>query len=280
MGVRLRDVLAGQLDQLRYEPVAKRVRAELDGTVVVDSDRAVLVWEPRRVVPTYAVPVQDVLGEVVRVPASAPVDDAARLGFAIPDVTVLLVFDPRIPFSVRLTEGQPVQIRPPALERTVEGFRPSDPDLAGYVVLDFAGCDRWLEEDEEIAGHPRDPFHRVDVRASSRHVQVFLDGELLADSTHPSLVFETLLPVRYYLPPEDVTADLRPSDTRTWCAYKGAASYWSVEMAGGVVPDLVWSYEDPLPDAAAVAGRRTFFDERVDLVVDGVPRPRPVTPWS
>ena len=162
----------------------------------------------------------------------------------------------------------------------MQGFRPEDPELAGHVVLDFAGFDRWLEEDEEISGHPRDPFHRVDVRASSRHVQLLLDGEVLADSTRPSLVFETLLPVRYHLRPEDVRAPLRPSDTRTWCPYKGAASYWSVEVAGRVVPDLLWSYENPLPDAAELTGLRAFFDERLDVVVDGEPRPRPVTPWS
>ena len=280
MGVRLGDLIAGQLDQLRYEPVTRRVRAELGGALVVDSDRAVLVWEPHRVIPTYAVPADDVLGEMVDVPASPPVDDVARVGFVIPDVTDLPVLPPQIPFAVRRTEGQPVCIRPAGLERTVEGFRPRDPDLAGLVIVDFAGCDRWLEEDDEIVEHPRDPFHRVDVRGSSRHVQVFLNGELLADSTRPRPVFETLLPVRYYLPPEDVTADLRPSDTHTWCPYKGEASYWSVAVAGRVVPDLVWSYEDPLPDAAELAGHRTFFDERVDLVVDGVPRTRPVTPWS
>jgi uncharacterized protein (DUF427 family) len=280
MSVRVRDVLAGQFDQLRYEPVTRRVRAELDGTVVVDSARAVLVWEPRRVVPTYAVPVDDVRGEVVPLPAPVPVDQREPVGFAIPDVTDLPVLDPRIPFAVRDTDGQPVQIRPAGLARTVQGFRPEDPELSGHVVLDFAGFDRWLEEDEEIAGHPRDPFHRVDVRASSRHVQLLLDGEVLADSRRPHLVFETLLPVRYYLPPEDVRAALRPSDTRTWCPYKGAASYWSVEVAGRIVPDLLWSYADPLPDAAQLTGLRAFFDERVDVVVDGVPRARPVTPWS
>ena len=280
MSVRVRDVLAGQIGRLRHEPVTRRVRAELDGTVVVDSDRAVLVWEPRRVVPTYAVPVDDVLGEVVPVPAAARVEAGAPVGFAIPDVTDLPVLDPRIPFAVRDTAGQPVQIRPRGAAGSVQGFRPEDPDLAGHVVLDFAGFDRWLEEDEEISGHPRDPFHRVDVRASARHVRLLLDGEVLADSTRPALVFETLLPVRYYLPPEDVRAPLRPSDTRTWCPYKGGASYWSVEIAGRVVPDLVWSYEDPLADATELTGLRAFFEERLDVVVDGEPRPRPVTPWS
>jgi uncharacterized protein (DUF427 family) len=280
MGVRVRDVLAGQLGRLRFEPVTRRVRAELDGTVVVDSDRAVLVWEPRRVVPTYAVPVDDVLGEVEPAPAAAPAEAGAPVGFAIPDVTDLPVLDPRIPFAVRDTAGEPVRIRLPGRAGTVPGFRPADPELAGLVVLDFAAFDRWLEEDEEIRGHPRDPFHRVDVRASSRSVQLLLDGEVLADSSRPSLVFETLLPVRYYLRPEDVRVPLLPSDTRTWCPYKGEASYWSVEIAGRVVPDLVWSYEAPLADATELTGLRAFFDEHVDVVVDGQPRPRPVTPWS
>jgi uncharacterized protein (DUF427 family) len=280
MGVRVRDVLAGQLDRLRSEPVTRRVRAELDGTVVVDGDRAVLVWEPRRVVPTYAVPVDDVLGEVAPDPAAGRSEAGVPVGFALPDVTDLPVLDPRVPFDVRDTGGVAVQIRPAGLAWTVPGFRPDDPELAGHVVLDFAGFDRWLEEDEEIAGHPRDPFHRVDVRASSRHVQLLLDGEVVADPTRPRLVFETLLPVRYHLPAEDVRAPLRSSDTRTWCPYEGAASYWSVELAGRTVPDLVWTYEEPLADASELTGLRSFFDEHLDVVVDGEPRPRSVTPWS
>jgi uncharacterized protein (DUF427 family) len=120
----------------------------------------------------------------------------------------------------------------------------------------------------------------VDVRASSRHVQLLLDGEVLADSVRPRLVLETLLPVRWYLPATDVRATLRPSGTTTWCPYKGAASYWSVEVAGRVVPDLVWAYEHPLPDAGQLTGLRSFFSERLDVVVDGVAVPRPVTPWS
>jgi uncharacterized protein (DUF427 family) len=201
------------------------------------------------------------------------------VGFAVPDVTALPVLDPRIPFGVRSTEGERVLVRV-GDAGTVEGFRPADPALDGYVVLDFGGADLWLEEDEPIGSHPRDPFHRVDVRRSSRHVLLSLDGVRLAESHRPTLVFETMLPVRCYLPREDVVAPLRPSHTRTECAYKGVASYWSPEVGGRVVPDLAWSYEDPLPDAAQVTGLVSFFDERVDLEVDGVPRERPRTPWS
>jgi uncharacterized protein (DUF427 family) len=278
MGVRLRDLLGGRIQDLRYEPVTKRVRAEVGGALVADTQRAVLVWEPRRVVPTYAVPVEDLHGELVPDGGAPPEWTGDRAGFAVPDVTALPVLDPRIPFGVRLTDGDRVRVRTGGGE--VEGFRPADPALAGYVVLDFDGADRWFEEDEPIGAHPRDPFHRVDVRASSRHVRLRLDGELLADSARPALVFETMLPVRYYLPREDVAVLLLPSDTRTECAYKGAATYWSAEVAGRVVPDLAWSYPDPLPDAAPLRGLVAFFDERLDVEVDGVPRPRAVTPWS
>jgi uncharacterized protein (DUF427 family) len=280
MGVRLRDSLTHPMDELRFEPTEKRVRAELDGQTVVDSVRALLVWEPRRVVPTYAVPADDVRGDLVAAPPPDGAAPEATTGFAIPDVTALRVFDPRIPFAIRRTPGEPVELRAAGTGRTLAGFRPADADLAGYVVLDFGGADRWLEEDEEIAGHPRDPFHRVDVRASSRHVQLSLDGRLLAESSRPALVFETMLPPRYYLPRDDVTVELIASGTRTWCAYKGEASYFSVDLGDRVVEDLAWSYRAPLPDAVELGGRIAFFDERVDLVVDGVPRPRPVTPWS
>ena len=107
-----------------------------------------------------------------------------------------------------------------------------------------------------------------------------LNGELLAESSHPLLLFETNLPVRFYLPREDVTAELTPSPDRTYCAYKGQASYWNVTTGGETVPGLAWTYAQPLREAEPVAGRIAFFDERVDVVLDGTPLDRPVTPWS
>lgn len=239
-----------------------------------------LVWEPRRVVPTYAVPAEDLKGKLVASGSLAPAADGRTVSFAIPDVTELRVFDPRVPFGVRLTDGEPVEVRVVGSERSIAAFRPSDSNLAGYVILDFDGFDTWLEEDDQIVSHPRDPFHRVDIRNSSRHVQLSLDNHVLADSTRTRMVFETLLPVRYYIPRADVLVPLEPRATRTRCAYKGEASYWSVNVAGRVVDDLAWSYEDPFDDASALHGHVAFFDERMDLVVDGSARARPVTPWS
>ncbi len=279
MSVRLRNVLGQQIGVLRYEPTAKRVRGTVVGDTVVDSDRALLVWEPRRVTPTYAVPVEDVRADLAA-PAATAAETGGPDGFAIPDVTRLPVLDPRIPFAVHTADGDPVEFRIPGSDRTVEAFRPSDPDLAGFVILDFAGFDSWREEEDEIVGHPRDPFHRIDVRNSARHVQIMLDGRVLADTTRARLLFETMLPVRYYLPRADVVADIEPSPKRTTCPYKGNATYWSVPGAGSAGTDLIWCYADPLDESSAVAGHLAFFDERCDLVVDGVARERPVTPWS
>ena len=278
MGLRLRDTVGHQLRELRYEPTAKRIRAELNGTTVVDSDRAVLVWEPRRVVPTYAVPAEDIAAELSPEPPGSVQADG-DVGFALPDVTTMPVLDPRIPFSVHSAEGEPVAIRIDGA-RYALGFRPGDDELSSYVVLDFDGFDRWLEEDDEIVGHPHDPFQRIDVRRTSRHIRVMLGDTLLADTRRAKMLFETLLPVRYYLPPGDVVAELQPSATTSYCAYKGEAAYRSAVTAGGVLHDIAWRYDEPLVDASEVRGLVAFFDERLDLIVDGVARPRPETPWS
>lgn len=241
-----------QLGELRHEPTAKWVRALVDGQLVADSTRPVLVWEPRRYVASYAVPAEDLKAELVPVAAEGS------------DGHVLL--HTGIPFSRHSTPGEAFTIRTPARDLGSAAFRPADPDLAGLVVLDFAAFDTWYEEDEVIHGSPRNPYHRVDVRRSTRHLRIELDGRLLADTHRPTLVFETGLKTRYYLPREDVLVELEPSEKRTLCAYKGEASYWSI--AGH--DDLVWAYEDPLPDAAGLAGLLAFYDEKVQVTVDGV----------
>ena len=279
MSSQVRELLASGFGQLRHEPTAKRIQALLGGETVVDSTRAVLVWEPRRIVPSYAVPVEDVRGELV------PAGQAAGavggdVGVSLADVTALRVLDPSVPFTVHSAEGEMVDLHAAGQRRPGAGFRPADPDLAGLVILDFGAFDAWYEEDELNVGHPRDPFHRIDVLPSSRQVRLELDGQVLAVSSRPVLLFETMLPARYYLPRADVTAELVPSPTRTWCAYKGQASYFSASVGGRLVPDLAWSYPDPQHDAARVRDLIAFFDERIDVILDGQRRARPVTPWS
>ena len=268
MSTRVLDTMFRQLDRLRHEPTAKRIRATFGDEAVVDTTRAVLVWEPSRIVPSYAVPVEDVAGEFVA--ANGGSDDA--------DGTPVL--SPAIPFAVHTAEGEVVDLRVGDETREGVGLRLADPDLNNYVILDFAGFDKWYEEDERNFGHARDPFHRIDILHSSRHVQVELDGEILAETTRPRLLFETSLPMRVYMPREDVRVELRPTSKRSYCAYKGHASYWSLDVAGVERENLVWSYEEPLREAAEITGLVSFFNEKVDVVVDGERSERPRTEWS
>jgi uncharacterized protein (DUF427 family) len=264
-----------RLDELRYEPTEKRIRAELGGRTVIDSTRAMLVWEPKRVVPTYAVPVDDAAVEFSEAPpGDGPSDGAPEI--RAPQLAGRPVFDPSVPFAVHTAEGEPLTIRGPDGDREAAAFRASDPALAGYVIVDFAAFDAWYEEDERNLGHPRDPFHRIDIVRSSRHVRIEHDGEVLAESSRPCLLFEPPLPVRYYLPPEDVRmALLEPSERKSFCAYKGEASYLARDGE-----DVAWRYPRPLREAAEVTDRIAFFNEQVDVVVDGTRLERPVTPWS
>jgi uncharacterized protein (DUF427 family) len=123
--------------------------------------------------------------------------------------------------------------------------------------------------------------HAITITPADQHVEVVVNGVKVAESDRPVLLEETGLPTRYYLPGDDVRTDLlRPTSTETTCPFKGQAAYWSLEVAGEVHDDLVWSYEAPIPEAAGVTGLLCFYNERVDLVVDGEPQSRPVTPFS
>ena len=154
-----------------------------------------------------------------------------------------------------------------ALRRPPEGTAGA---LAGHVHLEWKAMDSWFEEDEEVYVHPRSPYTRVDILASSRHVVVRAGGDVLAESRRPTLLFETGLPIRYYLPPTDVRLDrLLPSATTSQCPYKGTATYWSADSGGQTFPDLAWTYRTPLPESIKIAGLICFYQEKVDMLVDG-----------
>jgi uncharacterized protein (DUF427 family) len=144
-------------------------------------------------------------------------------------------------------------------------------ELRDLVRLDWDAMDAWFEEDEEVFVHPRSPYTRVDILPSSRHVRVDVDGITIAESTSPRILFETGPPVRYYLSKMHVRMDLlTPTDTVTRCPYKGQARYWSVRIGDEVHEDLAWSYPTPLPESERIAGMIAFYNDRVDLYVDGV----------
>jgi uncharacterized protein (DUF427 family) len=252
MATKMRGLLGSALTSLRYEPTEKHLRIYLDGEPVADTVGGLLVWEPQRLVPTYAVPEADVTAGLE---SAGRVDDLA-------DESALF---PTNPFTVHSCTGEMVDVVVGTARRPSAAFRPDDPDLAGYLTFDFSVFE-WREEDEPIVAHPHDPFKRVDILASTRQVRIEWEGRTLAESSRPLLVFETLLPVRFYLPRADVVADLEPSDTISYCAYKGRASYLSVPDGPA---DVAWTYPEPLREAEPVRDHVSFFNERVDIVVDG-----------
>lgn len=250
----------GPAHVLYWEDSPRRVRVEFAGQVVADSRRTKLQHETG-LLPVYYFPVDDVRTDLLTptdTTTYCPWKGHARY------------------WSVRVGERSAAD--------AVWGYDEpleSAPPLAGYRAFDWAAMDRWLEEDDEVLVHPRDPYHRIDALPSSRHVQVAIDGHVLADSTRPVALFEAGLPTRWYLPTEDVATDLlTPSDTETDCPYKGRARYHHVEVGGTRHPDLVWSYPEPNDGVERIAGRLCFYDERVDVVLDGEPRQRPVTQFA
>ncbi|GAA3300260.1 DUF427 domain-containing protein [Dactylosporangium vinaceum] len=157
-------------------------------------------------------------------------------------------------------------------------WRYDDPRLAGHVAVEWSAA-RWFEEEEEIFIHPRDPHKRVDAIPSSRHVVVEIEGVPVAETRAPVLVFETGLPIRYYIPPGDVHRDLfDPSDLRTGCPYKGTAGYLSLRAPRA--ENIAWYYAEPLPAVGPIRDHIAFYNEFVDHVVDGERLERPVTPFS
>lgn len=262
------------LPQLRYQPTQKRVRVRKGDSVVADTRRAVLIWEPMRVVASYAIHESDIDGDVIRA-AAGPEPEYRSVGFG-PDSPPLL--DPSVPFAVHTADGTPMTVTTPA--GSGAAFRLDDPDLAGYVILDFDDFD-WWEEDEPIIGHPRDPFHRIDVRRSSRRIRIEYRGTVLAESDHPHLLFEGTFPMpRYYLPRADVRVDLEPGSLRTTCAYKGHATHYTAIVGEERLANIAWSYPDPLDDATAVKDLICFYQERLDVILDGEQVEKVRTPWS
>lgn len=140
--------------------------------------------------------------------------------------------------------------------------------LADYVAFYWDKLDAWLDEDQAVRGHLRDPYHRVDIRASTRHVEAVIGGLVVALSEHPRILSETGLPNRYYFAPDEVRRDLlQPSTSHTVCPYKGETSYYDLWLGTHQLTDVAWCYADPLPESRAIAGYFCFADEYVSAGV-------------
>jgi len=244
--------------QVRVEAGAKRIRAYLGGQLVAETTRPLLVWE-KPYYPTYYFPAAD-----VRADALIAVDG--------------VVHSPSRGDARRLT------IRAGGAERVGAALHYEESPfeaLRDTIRLDWDAMDAWFEEDEQVFTHPRDPYTRVDILASSRQVRVEVDGVVIAESHQPRVLFETNLPPRYYLPITDVRMELlRPSTTETHCPYKGVATYWTLDTGRGVHPDAVWIYRSPFAESQKIAGLASFYNEKVDLYLDGVLQERPRTHFS
>jgi uncharacterized protein (DUF427 family) len=235
----------------------KRLRAYLGGELVADTIRPLLVWEVPYY-PAYYIPGEDVRAKLV---ASGATDHSPSRGNAdIFDVSTTTAIAPS---AARRYTSSPIE------------------ELRQAVRIDWDAMDEWLEEDEPVYTHPRDPYTRVDILASSRHVRVEVDGVTVADSHQPRILFETGLPPRFYLPLADLQLDLlRPSAAESHCPYKGTATYWSLDTGAGVYEDFVWMYRTPLPESQKIAGFACFYNEKVDLYLDGIRQERPHTKFS
>jgi uncharacterized protein (DUF427 family) len=240
------------------ERAPRRVRAFLGGALVLDTTRALYVWEWPKY-PQYYIPLADVNPEVL-VDESRPEHlsrgSAMRHGLRAGEVSRQ---------GVAHVYG----------EDALEG-------LAGTVRFEWDALDAWFEEDEEVFVHPRNPYARVDALRSTRGVRVELDGVLLAESSCPVMVFETGLPTRYYLDRTAVRFEyLEPTDTVTSCPYKGKTSgYWSVRVGEQLYPDLAWAYDFPTRALSPIAGLIAFYNEKVDVTVGGERLARPETHFS
>jgi uncharacterized protein (DUF427 family) len=257
-GVAVRDYPQAIVQVDHVEPVPRRIRAVLGGEVVLDTTQALYVWE-WPFYPQYYVPLADVRPGVL-----VDEDHPQRLKRGTARRHGLTAGGVSRPGTARVFGDDALA------------------GLAGTVRFDWAAMDSWFEEDEEVFVHPRNPYTRVDALRSTRSVRIELDGVVLAESSSPVLVFETGLPTRYYLNRTEVDfSHLVPSDTETACPYKGRTTgYWSVRTGDQLHTDLAWTYDFPTRQLLPIAGQIAFYNEKVDVILDGRRLDRPVTHFS
>ena len=245
---------------LYFDPVPYRLRGFFAGETVFDTLGAKLLYETAHL-PVYYVPEEDLRHDLLE-PSDTKTHCPHKGDASYRSLRVGDRFEPDAVWTY------PEPIAPAAF-------------LAGHAAFCWRKLDEWFVEDEQVLGHPRDPYARIDTYRTSRPVRISIDGEVVAESTQAVALFESGLPARFYLPAEDVRMDLlEPSDTKTRCAYKGVATYWHVRVGDTLEEDLAWTYAEPERDGEAVRGLICFFNERVDLEIGGELQERPLTQWS
>lgn len=245
-----------------FEASQRWVRVKFAGETIADSTRVMVLRRTNRL-PVYCFPRDDVRMDLM-------VQTQHRSEFP-PQGTASY-------WSIKIAD------------RIAENAAWSFPEPAGdwqalknYIIFEWGKMDAWYEEEEEVFVHLRDPYHRIDVLQSSRHLRIEVGDEIIAETRRPLLLFETGFPTRYYIPREDCRMELlEPTNNQTRCPYKGiASSYWSIIAGDKILENSVWSYTDPLPENHKIKDYLCFYNERVDAIyVNGVLEPKPDTPWS
>jgi uncharacterized protein (DUF427 family) len=242
-------------DGVHIELTPRRVRAYFGGQLIADSNETLLVYESKRP-PAYWFPIADVRMEHLD---QKDEDSAGTLRWS------LVV-------NGRVAENAARAYASPAEDRVA---------LEDHLTFYWDQMDSWFEEDEEVFVHPRDPYSRVDTVHSSRHVRIEIGGQVVAETQRPVLLFETGLPTRYYIPKQDVRTELLvPTISVSRCPYKGTARYWSARVGDEVIEDIVWSYPAPIPECPKIENLMSFYDEHVDVYVDGALQQKPTSPFS
>lgn len=239
----------GPKHKLLFTEFQRRVRGRLGDATVVDTTRGLLLHETG-ILPVFYAPIEDL-------------DH---------DVLVGSAHSTHCPFK-----GDASYWSVEAGDRSAEDaiwFYPEPIEgaewLDGYAGFYWDRLDTWLDEEQELPGKLRDPYHRVDVRPSSRHVRITANGETVAESSRPMVLFETGIGLRFYLPPEDVRRELlHPTDTQTVCPYKGTARWWSLEVAGQTIEDAAWAYPHPLDETQQARDHIAFHGDGIVVEVDG-----------
>lgn len=239
----------GPAHRLLFEPFPRRVRAVLGGQTVLDTTSGMLLHESN-LLPQLYLPRDDIRGDLL-----TPTEHRTHCPFK-GDASY---------WTVRMN-GQ-------TADNAVWSYLYPLPEagwLRDHVALYWKSMDAWFDEDEEVAGHLRDPYHRVDVRSTSRHVRVMAGDDVVAESRRAVVLSETGLPNRFYLPIDDVRSDgLESSATHTICPYKGTASYHSLRTASGLIADAVCYYPEPLDGVRAIGGYLCFAADGVETRVEG-----------
>ncbi len=243
-----------------FEPSPRWVRVYFNSQLIADSRNMMLLRETNRL-PVYYFPKKDVRMDYLQ-PSDHTIDARPKGEGVFWHVQV----DNKIANDAAFTFRNPPD---------------NGPKLEDHVAFLWNEMDAWFEEDDEVFFYARDPYKRVDVLQSSRHIKVVVDGTAVADSMRPWLLFETGLPTRYYIPKHDAGMDLlEPSETVTRCPYKGEAHFYSVRVGGKLYQDLAWTYRYPMLECLKIQGLVGFLNEKADIYEDDKLLPRPETPWS